>query len=240
MAHRARCSAATRLAALFPLPPGSRSQAANFGGTLGAVAGTDDRVNLKGSVHLPLGDTLAVRASLASLQQDGYVERADGVDLGDDDTITGRIALAWHASDALTVDLSLDATRDRENGPAMELLGIDFTDLSQLEGVVLAPPPPMAFIHNITAAAVAQGVPCAVQDPAGNNLLPFPNPNPLSPNCYDNRYVNSDDNQGTAEATSETDVLGLSATVSYQLSDTLTLKVHHRMARPGVRVRKRW
>ncbi len=30
----------------------------------------------------------------ADLNQDGYVERTDGVDLGDDDTTTGRAALA--------------------------------------------------------------------------------------------------------------------------------------------------
>lgn len=101
-------------------------------GTLAAVVGTDDRINVKGEVHLPLGDTVAIRASLASLQQDGYVDRGDGVDLGDDDTITGRAALAWYPSDRLAVDLNADYTRDRENGPAMELLGIDFTDLSQL------------------------------------------------------------------------------------------------------------
>jgi len=195
-----------------------------LGGALAAVVGTDGRINVKGSVHLPLGDTVAIRASLASLQQDGYIDRVDGIDLGDDDTITGRLALAWHPSDRLAVDLSLDITRDRENGPAMKLLAIDFTDLSQLAGVVLAPPPPMAFIHNVTTAALGPGVPCAVEDVGGNNLLPFPNPNPASPNCYDNRYVGSDQNQGTAEALSETDLWGVSATLAYEFSDSLTLK----------------
>jgi len=198
-----------------------------LGGSLGVVAGTDDRLNLKGAIHLPLSDTLAIRASLASLQQDGYVDRADGVDLGDDDTITGRVALAWYPSDRLAVDLNFDATRDRENGPAMELLGIDFTDLSQLGGVVLAPPPPMAFIHNVAFAGVDLGggpIPCALEDVNGNNLVPFSNPNPASANCYDNRYVGSDKNQGTAEATSETDVWGFSATIAYEFSESLTLK----------------
>jgi len=206
-----------------------------LGGSLGAVVGTDDRINVKGAIHLPLGDTVAIRASLASLQQDGYVERTDGTDLGDDDTITGRVALAWHPNDRLTVDLSLDATRDRENGPAMELLGIDFTDLSQLQGVVLAPPPPMAFIHNVTAPGAVVPLPpgsnppvapCALEDVNGNSLLPpfLDNPSSVSPNCYDNRYVGSKKNQGTAEATSETDVLGFSATVAYAFSDALTLK----------------
>ncbi|MBT4520053.1 MAG: TonB-dependent receptor [Halieaceae bacterium] len=196
-----------------------------MGGSIGAAFGTDDRINVKGSVHLPMSDTLAIRASIASLQQDGYVDRADGVDLGDDDTLTGRLALAWHPSDRLSVDMNVDVTRDRENGPAMELLDIDLTDLSHLVGVVLAPPPPMAFVHNITTAGVIPGVlPCAAEDPSGNNVVPFPNPNPISPNCYDDRYIGTSKNMGTAEATSETDVFGFSTTIGYEISDALTLK----------------
>ena len=192
-----------------------------FGAKLSATAGTDNRFNLKGSVHVPISDTFAARFSIASFQQDGYVERTDGIDLGDDDTLTGRAAFAWRPTDRLAVDVSLEATRDRENGPALQLLGIDFTDLSQLNGVVLAPPPPMAFIHNVTAAALAPGMPCAVTDPAGNGIT-F---NPDSPNCYDNRYVGADGvNEGTAPAFSETDLFGASIIVNADLSDTLSLK----------------
>ncbi len=195
-----------------------------FGGKVGALVGNDSRVNINGSMHIPMGETMAMRASLAVMQQDGYVVRTDGTDLGDDDTFTGRLAFAWYPSDRLEVDINLDATRDRENGPAMELIDIDLTDLSQLQGVVLAPPPPMAFVHNITAAAMGPGVPCAVEDVDGNNLLPFPNPNLASPNCYDDRYIGGEKNQGTAEAFSEADVWGASATISYEISDSITLK----------------
>ena len=161
-------------------------------------------------------DTFAARVSLASFEQDGYVERTDGTDLGDDDTLTGRVAFAWQPNDRLSADIAFDMTRDRENGPAMQLVGIDFTDLSQLDGVVLAPPPPMAFIHNVTAGALAPGVPCAVTDPAGNGITS----NPLAPNCFDDRYIGTDgDNQGTAAAFSEADVLGASVTVDYKLTD---------------------
>ena len=192
-----------------------------FGGEIGAAYGTDDRINLRGALNIPMGDTLAARVSVASFQQDGYVERSDGKDLGDDDTITGRLALAWRPGDRLSVDLSLDATHDEENGPAMELLGIDFTDLSQLQGLVAAVPPPMAFVHNVTTAALAPGQPCAATDAAGNGVTY----NPDSPNCYDNRYVGQDGkNDGTAPAESKSDVLGVSADVSYLLNDNLTLR----------------
>lgn len=192
-----------------------------FGGEIGAAYGTDDRINLRGALNIPLGDTLAARVSVASFQQDGYVDRSGGIDLGDDDTITGRLAVAWRPSDRLSLDFRLDATRDKENGPAMELLGIDFTDLSQLNGLVAAVPPPMAFVHNITTAAVGPGQPCAATDAAGNGITSNPN----SPNCYDNRYVGKDGkNDGTAPARSESDVLGLSADISYEINDNLTLR----------------
>jgi iron complex outermembrane receptor protein len=192
-----------------------------FGGEIGAAYGTDDRINLRGALNIPMGDTLAARVSVASFQQDGYVDRSDGIDLGDDDTITGRLAVAWRPSDRLSLDFRLDATRDKENGPAMELLGIDFTDLSQLNGLVAAVPPPMAFVHNITTAAVGPGQPCAATDAAGNGITSNPN----SPNSYDNRYVGKDGkNDGTAPARSESDVLGLSADISYEINDNLTLR----------------
>lgn len=193
----------------------------DFSADIGAVVGTDDRLNLKGSVNLPISDTFAARASIASFEQDGYVERSDGTDLGDDDTVTGRVAFAWTPNDRLRIDVAADATRDRENGPAMELLGIDFTDLSQLDGLVAAVPPPMAFIHNITTAALGPGMPCAATNAAGMGVT-F---NPASPNCYDNRYVGADgNNEGTAPAFSKTDIWGTSATVEYEINENMSVK----------------
>ena len=190
-------------------------------GSMSASVGSDSLMHLVGSVEGTLSDTAAARLSVASLNQDGYVQRTDGIDLGDDDTLTARLAVNWQPSDALSGEISLDMTRDRENGPALQLIGIDFTDLSQLAGVVLEPPPPMAFVHNVTTAAPGPGQPCAVTDVAGQGVTS----NPASANCYDDRYIGADgSNEGTAPAFSETDLWGLAATFTYELSDTLTLK----------------
>jgi iron complex outermembrane receptor protein len=192
-----------------------------FGGTIGGAAGTDDRLDVKGALDMPVSDTFAARLSGAMFGQDGYVDRTDGTDLGDDDTTTGRLALAWRPNDRLSADVAFEVTRDRENGPSMQLVGIDFTDLSQLQGVVLAPPPPMAFIHNVTTAAAAPGVPCAVTDVNGNGITY----NPDVPNCYDARYIGTNGkNQGSAPAFSDNDLWGTSATVEYDVSEALTLK----------------
>lgn len=192
-----------------------------FEGHVSVTGGTDDLRRIKGALHIPLNETLAARITAASLKQDGYVKRSDGIDLGDDDTLTGRIALAWEPNDRFQGDFSFEATRTRENGPALRLLDIDFTDLSQLDGVVAAPPPPMAFIHNVTAGATAPGVPCAATDPAGSGVT-F---NPDAPNCYDARYIGTDGpNEGTAPAFSKSDLYAASATLSYELTPEVTLK----------------
>ena len=155
------------------------------------------------------------------MAQDGYVERTDGIDLGNDDTLTARWSVAFQPNDRFSADVTIDMTRDRENGPALELIGIDLSDLSQLNGVVLAPPPPMAFIHNVTVAALGPGVPCAATDAAGNGVRI----NPASANCYDDRYVGADgQNEGTAPAFSESDVFGAAVNLEYLVNDGLTLK----------------
>ena len=100
-------------------------------GSIGASIGDDSLLHLNASVEGTLSDTAAARVSVASFNQDGYVQRADGIDLGDDDTLTARLAVNWQPTDALSGQFSVDMTRDRENGPAMQLIGIDFTDLSQ-------------------------------------------------------------------------------------------------------------
>jgi iron complex outermembrane receptor protein len=192
-----------------------------FEGTAAVTTGNDDLFNVKGSVHVPVSDTFALRISAASLNQNGYVERADGVELGDDDTKTARLAMAWQPNDAFSADLSVDYTEDREKGPAMELVGIDFTDLSQLNGLVAAVPPPMAFIHNVTTAAVALGVPCAATDAAGNGSTS----NPAVANCYDDRYIGADrEDAGTAPAFSRNELIGSALTLAYDINDALTVK----------------
>ena len=209
---------AISLTSVRPEPGGERSA------KVSVATGTDNLSRLKGAVHVPLSDTFAARLSVASSRQDGYVQRTDGVDLGDDDTLTGRLSLAWQLSDDFSADFSLDMTRDRENGPALQLIGIDYSDLSQLSNVNGGPldpgsvPPPMAFIHNVVFAATGPGLPCAASAIGITSA-------PASPNCYDDRYIGADNqDEGSAPAFSETDVLGVSATLSYAISEALSLK----------------
>ncbi|MEL0049021.1 MAG: TonB-dependent receptor plug domain-containing protein, partial [Gammaproteobacteria bacterium] len=75
---------------------------ADASGNLAASVGSDSLLHLVGSVEGTLSDTAAARLSIASFTQDGYVDRTDGKDLGDDDTLTARLAVNWQPSDVLS------------------------------------------------------------------------------------------------------------------------------------------
>src|SRR5690606_5386317 len=64
-------------------------------GRFSVTYGTADRIEVKGMANVPVTDTLFFKVSAASLDQDGYVTRDDGIDLGDKDTRIGRAAIRW-------------------------------------------------------------------------------------------------------------------------------------------------
>lgn len=202
----------------------TRKPMGEFSADLELSGGTDDYVGLLGAISFGLTDNLFASAQFASSQRDGYVERSDGVDLGDDDTLTGRLALRWLASDDVEVNFTADATRDEENGPAFNLVEIN------LGNPIDPNTPPFAVIHNVFANFDENGVPlpAAQFDGAGNPIPCAIPPAPLNlniPRCYDNRYLASNgDNQGTAPAYSETDIFGTNLTIDWTINDRISLK----------------
>ena len=101
----------------------------NFSGKVDAKTGTDSRQNVRGMINVPLSDTFFMRASAASYQQDGYVDRPfDGKELGDQDNITARTAFRWLASDTLMFNLALDYSEDKTDGPPIVITRIDRPD----------------------------------------------------------------------------------------------------------------
>ncbi len=184
-------------------------------GNLEATVGSDSRLNAKGILNLPIGDGLYSRFSLASMQQDGYVKRPfDGKKLGDDDTVSGRAALLWEASENIEINLAADYTRDREAGPAITLLGINYA------GPIDPDTPPMATIHNVGANLAAGGaaIPCVIPPVTGTTNLAVPG-------CYDDRYVvGKGKNMGTAPSFSDTDLFAASATLDWALSEEINLR----------------
>ncbi len=199
----------------------TRKPADEFGGKASVTVGDDSRFDVKARLDIPLSESARSSISVASFNRDGYVTRDDGVDLGDDDTLTARAALSWDINENLSLDAAIDVSRDRENGPALTLLGIN------LDNALFNPAPasdpfsgtvPIATISNIGANLAAGGppVPCAFSGQPINLAVP---------GCYDERFINGRDrNSGSAPAFSNSDLSSANVNVTWDISDSLTIK----------------
>lgn len=185
-------------------------------GTVSATYGTDERINLKGSVNLPVSDKFFSKFAVAYMKQKGYVLRDDGLDLGDDDTLTGRASFLIVPSEYLEISFSIEGSRDRENGPALTMIGINYFGPNPLS---LAPPPPMVTIHNIGANLGAGGgpVPCAFP---GQTL------NLAVPGCFDDRFnFNGEERtSSTAPAFAESDLWATNLNIKWDVNDNISLR----------------
>lgn len=191
----------------------SKAPAEEFGGKIDVKVGTDDRRDIKASFDLPISDTLLTRISLASFQQDGYVERVfDGKDLGDDNTKAARFTALWLASDDLKITVSGDYSKDDENGPALVLTGMEPLNF----GAAVGGPPSQVLWQNTINSGVA-GPPNACFLPANLN----------NPGCFNQRYIQpagGNKNFGTDPTESDLESWGLSAIIDWNITDDLTFK----------------
>ncbi len=201
------------------------------------TAGRYNRIDAKISANLPLADTVFAKISAASFNRDGYVTHlADGRKLGNVKTLTGRLDVRWEASPTFEVNLSLEGTRDRSNGPALVLTGVNYhSAIFNPDNLPILPPgspatpgayvlnPPFdAPVDNFTLlanyfSAFLGGQPCigfSPYNPQASN----------SPACFSNRFLVGDKaDAGTAPQYSRNDTWGASGTIDWDLGP-LTLK----------------
>ena len=124
-----------------------------LGGKVDVKIGTDGRRNLRGMINVPLSETLFMRASAGTLEQDGYVNRPfDGKDLGNQDSVMARVALRWQPSDTFTADLSFDYYDDYTNGSPMVITRVDeFPDNLNAVQLAIGPPGNFPYTNNVFA-----------------------------------------------------------------------------------------
>lgn len=181
-------------------------------GKVEATIGTDSAQILKASIDIPVSEQLLTKISVANMEQDGYVKRLDGVELGDDDTQAARFSALWSPNDTFEAFFSASLSRDRENGPALSLIGIN------LGNPIDPDTPPMATIHNVGANLAAGGAPMPCATPRNTTNLSVPG-------CYDLRYkLGKNKNAGTAPAKSESDLKSANLNLSWDINGDLTLK----------------
>lgn len=195
------------------------------------TVGGDRRIDAKVSANLPISDTLFSKLSFASFRRDGYVTRlVDGRDLGNVNTLTGRVDLRWVPSDNLEVNLSAEGTRDRSNGPALVLTGATYQSAvfnpdnlpilppgsQAATGFYVLNPPFDAPVDNFTLlnnyfAAFLGGQPCIGFNPYSPQASD-------APACFSDRFlVGNNADAGTAPQYSKNDTYGAQGTIDWDL-----------------------
>lgn len=179
-----------------------------FGGRIEGTYGRFNRIDGKASIDVPLSDKVLTKFSIATLNRDGYARRLLAGDrLGGINTLTGRFRMLIKATDTFTIDLSLEGTRNRNDSAATTMLGVGdgtgptfFTN----EGT---PIPASGFIAGLNAALAARGV-------------------PLNQRYFDENWKtgNPYTTNGTGPNFSNDNIWGASGTLTWELSDTTTLK----------------
>jgi len=86
------------------------------------TAGERDRLEVFGTVDVPLTDTLFSSASLYTKQQDGWVTNRDGTTLGDVGTWGARVKMLWDGLDDLTLRFVGDYSDNSDGTPTPQIL----------------------------------------------------------------------------------------------------------------------
>jgi iron complex outermembrane receptor protein len=95
-----------------------------FGGFAELTLGSLDRFDGRFTVNVPLSETLSSRFAFSSKNRDGYSDRLNYdtgqlIDQqGSEDAVTGRASFQWTPSEATTLDIIFDYTREREESAA--------------------------------------------------------------------------------------------------------------------------
>lgn len=193
------------------------------------TTGRYSRFDVKGMINVPLGETLAARLSVGSFIRDGYVTRtSDKKDLGNVNTQTGRLQLRWTPSSDFEVNIAVEGTDDRSNGPALTLSGIDYRSaVFNPQGLPMLPPgspaTPGAYVVNPPFDAPVDNFALLNNYIAtflgGQNCLGF---NPYSPQgsgaaCYGDQYVSRTTDAGTAPQYSRNKIWAASGTIEWNL-----------------------
>lgn len=197
-----------------------------FEGKVRVKVGSDSRRDFLGKISGPLTENLFASASVASLRQDGYVKNIiNGQDLGDDDTLAFRGALRWLASDDLEINVAADYSRDRENGQ------VRIADSDPQDAITIIPPDPTnprslgnaVFAHNVFFG-LNSPLPAIPPGRATGCDATFANPLGTNSNCMRLDTINPGKLSTNEKSFSNAEIYGLSASIDWSLSDTLTLK----------------
>jgi len=174
------------------------------GNSVRVGVGEDNLHEIYGAFDVPLGGDWSARLAVGGRERDGYVERAfDGKDLGDEKMYTGQLGIRWKPSDAFTLTLRGDYTKEDENGSP-------FVFRAMNEAATF-----------VGAASQSAGCPNMV-DPLPPPVLVGPLADPRCGN--DAQALGSFENGGTYPASSTLENYGASLVAEWDVNDSLSFK----------------
>ena len=187
--------------------------------------GRYDRIDARASINLPITETLAGTIAVSSKKADGYVENLQpgSPDLGDEDTLSGRLALRWTPSDKVEINFSADGTKEREAPAPNVLLAADETAIfpAAYNGAAF---PINRHGVSVDASCANFADPGRLSNPSCFNSQWVAGPFKTystheSPNDFVNSYIGRD-----MEPAADLDLWGTSLTIEWAINDALTLK----------------
>ena len=176
--------------------------------------GNDDMLYVTAKANLPLTETLLSNFAVSSLNRDGYVTRViDGVKTGDDDSLAFRGSLLWNPSDSFQLYVTADATKIRENGvPTVSGGPNDRVAFTTFGNGLLA----SCTAVNINPNFGVSGPPSFPPPGVGTGGAP----GCVGPDSVAGPYTD----EGTFPVKSDLDIWGVSAELTWNISELLTIK----------------
>ena len=165
--------------------------------------GSDDRINVRGMVNIPITDSLFMKVSGGVFSQDGYINAVNlGTKFGNQNNQVARGALRWIAAPNFEVTLSGDFMRDKSNGAPLVSVGPE----------VVPPGVSFAFVNNLLATNFGANGNCA--DAA----------NATNPNCFNSQWFSRTENYSTDKTFSDIESWSAGLTMKWDITDDLMLK----------------
>lgn len=164
--------------------------------------------------NAPLSEGLSANFAASYRKRDGYVTRIyDGVKTGDDDSLAFRASALWNPSDSFELYLIADASRIRENGAPTVSNGVNDKQAFGTFGNALLN---SCTVVNINPNFGAGGPPSFPPPGVGAGGAP----GCVGPDSFIGPYKS----EGTFPVKSNLDVWGVSAEMTWSVSELLKIK----------------
>ena len=200
-----------------------------FEGKIAASYGKFSRHEGKAFFNVPVSDTFAFNAAVSSKRADGFVKNMDpgSPDIGDEDSLSGRLALRFMPHDQLDINITADVTKERETNTAnIHPINSENAFLPLVYNGAIPIPGLSRFNFTPSTLCADQSNPARLSDPSCfNSQYTVSKNDPYRTSARFVSYVPEMNTLGSEpiRPAAEIDLFGVSAHVEWAISDDLDL-----------------